>query len=171
VAELLSQERLQPSLLDRLTDDEPLSKTESTDKRVLNKQQLKQGVLRDLQWLLNTSKPSAKTFAKYPHVQKSVLNFGMPALAGETADSVGQNDVQEAVKDAIRWFEPRIDADTLDIRAASRGSYLDAHNVLELQVRGTVWAQPTPLELILKTSMDLETGQVAVKEMSGSGRK
>ena len=171
MAELLSQERLQPSLLDRLTDDDPTSKTESSDKRVLNKQQLKQGVLRDLQWLLNASRPSPKTFAKYPYVQKSVLNYGLPALAGETADSIGQADLQEAVKDAIRWFEPRIDADTLDIRAVSGRSYLDAHNVLELQVRGTVWAQPTPLELILRTSMDLETGQVAVREVAGSGRR
>ena len=170
MAELLSQERLQPSLLDRLTDDDPTSKTESSDKRVLTKNQLKQGVLRDLQWLLNASRPSAKTYAKYPYIQKSVLNYGLPALAGETADSVGQNDLQEAVKDAIRWFEPRIDADTLDIRTAGR-SRLDSHNVLELQLRGTVWAQPTPLELILKTSMDLETGQVAVKEAAGSGRR
>jgi type VI secretion system protein ImpF len=54
MAELLPQERLQPSLLDRLTDDAPESKDESRDKRVLNLAQLRAGVMRDLSWLLNT---------------------------------------------------------------------------------------------------------------------
>ena len=53
--ESLSMVRLQPSLLDRLTDDEPHKSVESNDKRVLNKSQLRQCVLRDLAWLLNTS--------------------------------------------------------------------------------------------------------------------
>jgi len=35
VAELTAQERLQPSLLDRLTDDEPDQSQESREKRVL----------------------------------------------------------------------------------------------------------------------------------------
>ena len=36
MAELTPKERLQPSLLDRLTDDEPEQQQESRDKRVLS---------------------------------------------------------------------------------------------------------------------------------------
>ncbi|MCY2964699.1 MAG: type VI secretion system baseplate subunit TssE, partial [Planctomycetota bacterium] len=36
MAELTSQERLQPSLLDRLTDDAPDQKSESRERRVLS---------------------------------------------------------------------------------------------------------------------------------------
>jgi type VI secretion system protein ImpF len=53
MAELFQKERLQPSLLDRLADDEPYKKTESRDQRVLSFHKLKQFVLRDLQWLLS----------------------------------------------------------------------------------------------------------------------
>jgi hypothetical protein len=47
VRELAPQERLQPALLDRLTDEEPDKQVEGPDKRVLNKVQLRQAVLRD----------------------------------------------------------------------------------------------------------------------------
>ena len=48
MGELLPQERLQPSLLDRLTDDAPEAREESRDKRVLWLSQLRQSVLRDV---------------------------------------------------------------------------------------------------------------------------
>jgi len=55
MAELAPRERLQPSLLDRLTDDEPDQEVESRERRVLSVRGLREGVLRDLAWLLNTT--------------------------------------------------------------------------------------------------------------------
>ena len=55
MAELTAQERLQPSLLDRLVDNAPDEKRESDDKRTLTKQALRQAVLRDLGWLFNAT--------------------------------------------------------------------------------------------------------------------
>jgi type VI secretion system protein ImpF len=57
--ELSHKERLQPSLLDRLTDDEPEVRVESRDKRVLSQEKLRASVLRDLTWLFNTTQLSA----------------------------------------------------------------------------------------------------------------
>src|ERR1700675_1163516 len=80
VRELAPQERLQPALLDRLTDDEPDKKVEGQDKRVLTKAQLRQAVLRDLVWLFNTTRlESSEDLSKTPNVRSSVLNFGLPA--------------------------------------------------------------------------------------------
>ena len=68
---------LQPSLLDRLTDDEPQKQMESRDKRVLSMRQLKEAVLRDLAWLLNTANfDSEGKFDEYPFAAESVVNFG-----------------------------------------------------------------------------------------------
>src|ERR1700722_20338983 len=53
MAELTHRERLQPSLLDRLTDESPESAAESRDRRVLSLQRLREVVRRDLSWLLN----------------------------------------------------------------------------------------------------------------------
>ncbi len=56
MAELTPKERLQPALLDRLTDDEPEKPQESRDKRVLSTNRLRECVLRDLAWLFNASR-------------------------------------------------------------------------------------------------------------------
>ena len=59
--QLLPQERLQPALLDRLTDDEPDKKQEPREARVLSKSRLRQSVLRDLAWLFNATRLEAGT--------------------------------------------------------------------------------------------------------------
>ena len=49
------QDRLQPALLDRLRDDEPLSQKEPVESRVLSRARMREAVLRDLSWLFNTA--------------------------------------------------------------------------------------------------------------------
>jgi type VI secretion system protein ImpF len=84
MAELTPQERLQPSLLDRLTDDEPGTRDESRNKRILSIRQLRECVLRDLSWLLNTTQLEAnEDLDAYPEVRRSTVNYGVPSLAGK----------------------------------------------------------------------------------------
>src|SRR5258708_32270844 len=81
MAELTQQERLQPCLLDRITDDAPEKKQESRDQRVVSLRRLREGVLRDLAWLLNaTNMAVLEDLTDYPYVAQSVLNYGMPGL-------------------------------------------------------------------------------------------
>jgi len=169
VAELAPQERLQPALLDRLTDDEPDKKVEGPDKRVLNKGQLRQALLRDLAWLFNTTKlESAEDLASTPLVQKSVVNFGLPALAGETASSFDPTDLERAVREAILAYEPRILPASLRVRTVMSDTLLDQHNVVSVEIEGFLWAQPVPLELMLRTELDLETGRVEITDLAKS---
>ena len=89
MAELTPQERLQPALLDRLTDDEPGTSQEPREHRVMSKRQLRQAVLRDLAWLFNATRLEVETdLSKVPYARKSVVNFGLPALSGQTASSL-----------------------------------------------------------------------------------
>ncbi|MCS5585447.1 MAG: GPW/gp25 family protein, partial [Pseudomonadales bacterium] len=86
MAELTQKERLQPALLDRLTDDDPQNKQESREKRVLTMRRLRASVLRDLSWLLNTTNlDSSEDIEQAPEVMHSVLNYGMPCIAGMAA--------------------------------------------------------------------------------------
>ena len=61
MAELTLQERLQPSLLDRLTDDEPGNLKEAAERRVLTLNQLKASVLRELQVMLARPRPGSSS--------------------------------------------------------------------------------------------------------------
>ena len=175
MAGLTSQERLQPSLLDRLTDNDPRSKVESVEARVLNRQQLRAAVLRDLGWLFNTTRqePSKgspleaerERWASAPHARRSVLNYGLPAMAGETMGSLDFDALERNVRDALIDFEPRIDGESLEVELSLEGGMRDHHNALRLIIRGKMWNQPVPLEILLSADVDVETGTVAVKDM------
>src|SRR2546426_872555 len=102
-------ERLQPCLLDRLTDDDPLKQEESSHQRVISHQKYKRGVLRDLEWLFNTPAylhiEGLEPFRlrDYPEAWKSVINFGIHQLSGATAPNLAR--VQEQLNEAIQVFE------------------------------------------------------------------
>ena len=42
------------------------------------------------------------------------------------------------------------------------------HSETEFEIRGFLWAQPVPLELLLRTQLDLEIGQVVIRDASGA---
>src|SRR5580765_3585956 len=100
--QILPQDRLQPALLDRLTDDEPDKKQEPREARVLSKSRMRQSVLRDLAWLFNATRlESGQDLAQAPYVRRSVLNFGLPAMSGKVASSLDVTDLTRAIREAI----------------------------------------------------------------------
>jgi type VI secretion system protein ImpF len=161
------RDRLQPALLDRLTDDARDNSNEAEERRVMSKSQLRQAVLRDLGWLLNAVQPLPKTqMAVYPQAGASVLNFGLPPLSGQLASKIDVSQLERAIKDAILRFEPRVLEHSLSVRAMEASSVMETHNVIEFEIRGFLWAQPVPLELLLRTQLDLEAGQVEIQDAS-----
>ena len=164
MAELTPKERLQPSLLDRLTDEEPDRQQESRDKRVLSMSRLRECVLRDVAWLFNSSRMTDdETDARYPFVARSVINYGLPALAGATARSLEISDLERNLRQAILDFEPRILRNSLRVRAELTEERM-SHNALTFEIEGDLWAKPLPLQMYLKTEIDLESGQVKIEE-------
>lgn len=175
MAELNSRDRLQPSLLDRLIDHEPARRTEALDARALTRQQLRAAVLRDLSWLFNAIRPEPEgnsnrsdeieMWQSAPHARHSVLNYGMPAFAGVTLSSMNTRAIEREVSDAIKAFEPRIDPETLHVEVKiDHGNH---HNTMQLVIRGQMWSQPVPLELLLAADVDVETGSTRVRELRG----
>ena len=175
MAELTSQDRLQPSLLDRLIDHEPHSRKESAEARALTRAELRAAVLRDLSWLFNATRPEPEPqsenaqeierWRQAEYARDSVLNFGLPAFAGVTLSSLDLELMKRLVAEAVRRFEPRIDPRTLSIDA--RVSAESHHNTMQLLIRGQMWAQPVPLELLLTAEVDVETGNTRVRDMRG----
>ena len=164
--ELTPQERLQPALLDRLTDDERDKPREAQERRVMSKRQLRHAVLRDLAWLVNTTRAeSGLDLSRAPHVRRSVVNFGLPALSGQSATSIDVTTLERSIRQAILEFEPRILAASLRVQAVVHRTALDHHNVIGIEIHGHLWAQPMPLELLVRTEIDLETGRVEVADL------
>ena len=157
MAEMAPQERLLPFLLDRLVDEG------DGRERAFTVKHYHRAILRDLVWLLNSpTKVERDNLEEFPEVAKSVLNYGMPDMAGSTQSSTTPEMMEKMVKTAIHLFEPRIVRNTLQVRGIS--SAQGVGNTLALEIRGQVWAQPLPESLYMKTAVDLETGACQLQD-------
>jgi len=168
MTELPIADRLVPSLLDRLTDEEPGQKVESRDKRVISPLNLRISIQRDLEWLFNTTHlASDMDLDSYPEVKSSVLNYGIPDL-GSLTNKRSEN-IEDILQNAILNYEPRILADTLSV-SIIESNKPRRNNRLEFQIEGQLWSQPLPQALYLRTEFDLDvkTVQIGKNRQRGS---
>jgi type VI secretion system protein ImpF len=158
-----NRDRINPSLLDRLTDEAPGESSQRGASVTLS--ELRRSVLRDLNWLFNTSQLlGAEEADAWPNVRRSVVNYGLPPLSGLTASGLDVRKLERALRQAILDFEPRILPDSISVKAQVDQQSLDHHNVISLHIEALLWAQPVPIELLLRTQLDLESGQNRVDE-------
>lgn len=151
-------ERIQPCLLDRLTDDEPNNQREGRAARVISPARYRDAVLRDLRWLFNTgARFEPEELADFPEVAHSVLNYGVRDLCGHLSTSIDVAAMERELANAISDFEPRVIPGTLRVHAAAN---LDAQSpsVIQFEINAELWANPVPEHLFIKTEIDLETG-------------
>jgi len=168
MAELTPMERLQPCLLDRLTDDEPDSQAESRDQRIISLRKYKRAVVRDLAMLLNSrNHPSQDVIYEFSEVVHSVLNYGIPDLCGVSVLNIRPAEIEAQIKRFISRFEPRSAPDSLSVQMASPTDSEYVRTV-SFEIEGEMWAQPLPDHLFVKTEVDLETGYHKLKgEVNG----
>lgn len=163
-------DRLQPALLDRLCDDEPENRKETLQFSVVSKGRLKRMVLRDLSWLLNTTAHHTDAqLDDHPEVKRSVINYGIPVLSGKNFSSVDWNELERGIQEAVEFFEPRILPETLKVTAIRPSDSLGHHNLVQFELRGELWSIPFPIELLIRSELDLESGQSRLTDQLSSG--
>ena len=140
--------------------------SESRQERVISARQLREVVVRDLAWLLNTGHLEAvESLEGYPRVRASVLNYGIPDLAGLTESSANLEDIAADITRAIECFEPRLRS----VRVApAAGADNSRPNAVQFTIEADLWNQPLPEHLHLFTELDLESADVRVRD-SGAG--
>ena len=67
--------------------------------------------------------------------------------------------IEDQLRRAIWDFEPRIIRSTLEIRAEHEAGT----DSLEIYIEGNLRVRPVPLRVILKATVDLESGHVSAK--------
>ena len=164
MADRTISERLQPSLLDRLTDADPSKTVETRDQRVIDIRRLREIVQRDLSWLLNTT--NAEPWIdpdRHPHATRSVLNYGVLDLSGVFSTRGRTESIRASLRRSIELFEPRLRPGSLVIELQTVKGAADV--VLAFDIRAEMWAEPVPLELYLRSEIDVTTGAVAVERI------
>jgi type VI secretion system protein ImpF len=138
------------------------STPESAEQRSVAVRKLRDYVCRDLASLLNCGSLDASIdLTDYPHVQRSVVNYGMPSLAGRMARTVEAERIGSTIEAAIANFEPRLSRVRVTPELGTDGS--ETH-VLAFRIEAQLWGQPAPQHLVLRTSIDVDSGDVSIAD-------
>jgi len=167
MSEPSARDRLQPSLLDRLTDFEPHARHEARERRVVSARALRESVQRDIGWLLNASGLADGAHAPgLPHVATSVLNYGLPDLAGRNVAALTPGALERVIRDALWAFEPRLARESVRVTAIDDTKGAARSHVIRFEIEAQMWSQPYPERLFLRTELDLEAGEVRICDAS-----
>ncbi len=161
MVDLGESERLQPSLLDRLTDSSPGEVKETARDQIIDIRQLRDIVLRDLGWLLNTVNQEGDIDeSAFPYAAASTLNYGITDIAGKKAAEARPYELERMIHKAIARFEPRIVEGSLEVKLSTTAE--GAHSRILFNIHAEIWAQPVPVEVFMRTELDLASGDMSV---------
>lgn len=170
--------RINPTLFDKLVADLELDglrddaeKTGGFDRSSLrfytvprlqrfNEAALRSTVLRELNWLLNTTNLAAvQDLSEVPEVATSTLNYGLGDLTGRLLTRPGVQARAREMRDAIARYEPRIERRSLEVEADAART---RPNSVGFIIRGDLTSAVQALPVAFRTDIEVDTGAVAL---------
>lgn len=141
------------SLLDRLTANSSWPTTRQASLRMF-----REGLRRDVEWLLNTRRPQSGLFEDFPLASKSVVNYGLPDLTHMSSRRENAEALVLAILTTIRTFEPRIFEPEVTLAPSET-----AARSLRFQVRGTLRLETGQESVAFDTRLEIASGEYEVK--------
>ncbi|MCS7009320.1 MAG: type VI secretion system baseplate subunit TssE [Chthoniobacterales bacterium] len=149
-------------MLDRLCDENPDKLSSSDNIEAFTQARYKQSVLRDLDFLLNsTSHISPLEVTEFSEVANSVLCYGPPDLTGRNIGSLIKSELEIALRETILKFEPRVIPTSLEVKLIP-DVQPGKPNIVQFEIQGYLWSNPMPERFMVKTYVDLDTGQFEI---------
>ncbi|MFT4542269.1 MAG: type VI secretion system protein ImpF [Planctomycetota bacterium] len=142
---------LQPSLLDRLLDNEPDKQVESARGGHQKLSELRASVRRDLENLLNSRRRCLSWPAELEELGRSTLGYGIPDLTGEnlSSESARKNFLRQ-VEELIRTYEPRFKT----VRVTTPESMNESDRTLRFRIDAMMFADPYPQPVVFDSLLE-----------------
>lgn len=172
--------RLNPTLFDKLVADSDISGLRGAEVEKIeesratmryysvprlerfNENALRATVRRELAWLLNTTNFGAVVdLEPYPHVQTSVLNYGVPDMTGQAHTRRLILQRARDIRAAISAFEPRIDEKTLVVEPVET---IERENSITFLIHGDVTTAVRALPVKFRTDFEADSADVTVRD-------
>jgi type VI secretion system protein ImpF len=152
---------VQPSVLDRLTDDDPKSSADPRTTYAASLRQFKASVQRDLEWLLNTRRIPDVPPDDLEELNESLYTYGIPDITSMSRDSQETRfRLLQQVEDALRLFEPRLANVKVSIVEVEGAEH--QRRELRFVVEATLRLDPTPEQVVYDTVLHFSSGQIDV---------
>jgi len=153
-----------PSLLDRLIDLEPRNR-DIRPQPAQSMRQLKAGLRRDLEWLLNARRPPVDLPASANELERSVYYYGLPDISTlALSSSDDQRMLTRMIESAVAAFEPRLAGVRVTLQPINQKS-----QVMRFQIEGLFRVDPAPERVTFDTTLELTSGEYEVKGERGAG--
>ena len=153
---------LNPSLLDRLLDDNPGVEKEAPITPQQSLRNLHQSVRRDLEALLNTRRRCGTYPTQLKELDKSLVNYGIPDFTGANLSSPeSRSEFVRVIESVIRRYEPRFKS----VRATLLDNVEPLDRTLRFRIDAIVYAEPAPENLVFDSALEPVTGTVELKDV------
>jgi type VI secretion system protein ImpF len=148
---------VQPSLIDRLTDEDTRASLDPRTTYAESLRRFKVAMQRDLEWLLNTRRIAEAPPEEFEEVHKSVYMFGVPDITSMSRDSLpARRRLLRYVEEALMQFEPRLThlrVSLVEMDAEEK------RRELRFVVEATLRLDPTPEQVMFDTVLQFSSGQ------------
>lgn len=141
------------SLLDRLTDYEDWPNSRATSLRMF-----REGIKRDVEWLLNTRRPKVSEVEGYPLAESSVFNFGLPDFNDTPGEGGDPEKVLALILQVVRTYEPRIGDPRVTLSRTD-----ELNRSLRFHVEGVLRMETGDEEISFDTVLEVTSGEYEVK--------
>lgn len=154
---------LQPSVLDRLIDEEPASASERPLTRSESLAVLKRGVRRDLEWLLNTRRTIEPAPEWLPEVAASLYHYGLEDITSMSRESTEVHArLAKLLEQAIEAYEPRLTNVKVTVVPDERRYLGELRFVIDALLR----LDPAPERITFDTVLETAKGLMQVSGTS-----
>jgi len=145
------------SVLDRLIDNGADSAVPSRSESV---KQLKDGLRRDLEWLLNTRRIAIPPDEALKEVNKSLYVYGLPDFTAYALNSPkDQAKLVRFLQSTVKLFEPRL----ANVRIVPLESIGGKTRTLRFRIDGMLLMDPAPEHVSFDTVLELTSGGYEVQ--------
>ena len=154
------------SVLDRLIDTDPKNSTEAPLRPAQTHRQLKEGLRRDLEWLLNTRRIAEEPDEALKEVNRSLYVFGLPDFSSYSlASPKDQAKLLRVIQSAIKIFEPRL----TNVRLLALEVPTSGLQALRLRIEGMLRVGAEPEYVSFDTLVELRSGACKVRGETDAG--
>jgi len=150
-----------PSLLDRLLDDAPEHGIERFQNGSELLRDLRAGVRRDLENLLNTRLHPKPAVSLYPELRKSVLGYGLPDFSSlQLGVEAHRQSLADMIRATIECFESRLQRVRVELQDVSnpRG------RTLFLSITAVLLMEPEPIPLLFDSRIHALDRSIRLRE-------
>lgn len=153
---------VQPSLLDRLTDEFPRESSDRATTFEASASAFRASVKSDLNALLNTRRTIVQATADQSEVRNSVHQFGLPDISGRYSFSnlQGRQQLAQDILEAIQRFEPRLTSVKVVLTDQNPGHIPQ----LRFSISATLLMDPSPEQIVFDTVLEVASGMYQVGE-------